>query len=291
MEYAIRNSTRLKRRSAIFSPRKRGGQSNILHHQGDPNTTLRDISRQPRVIQTKYPQTNTKQEHKSPPVDPRPGISDARIEASMRPKSATSLSTTHRNVENHVRVRNAVKLPKEKLSPWDNSTYCLDRELLQIRQDSRISAYRESHWATLPRPLSSHCKKGESHESDRKTLSGSFSRCRASKTSGPVVNIRFYRYGHDPDISRLNDDLNVTGIHNTKWNTMTRQRDEEDRAKPAKGPDKSTEFLFAEFYSDSRHRRKFAGAIVDSNIAVIDLETEHFPEVSTVLPQASGRQK
>jgi hypothetical protein len=229
--------------------------------QSDPKKKMDIVSSRPKA---QTPSIVADRNSSSPSSDNKDSLQpNKRVNALLRPRSAPSTPDFHGRKENHVRVRNEIKLPTPPC-PWDNSTHLLDREFLQLQLDNRISSYREADWACLPRPRSSRSKTGGSHECDRKTLSMSYSRCRTSKTSGPVVNIHAHRYGYSGIVDKHINEKEDTGIHKKRWNIATKDKDDEERAKPAQAPNKSAKCLCDEFYSMDRQSKKFSGAIIES---------------------------
>lgn len=286
VQYAIKGSAHFKRRTAIFSPRKGGGHSNLTQVQNDPQKIMDILSPRAHPQIREPPKANEINGGTHHIGKPRNKIKNSDV---LRPHSAPSILDTQRKAENHIRVRNMVKPYAPNSRNWDSSTYCLDRDQLQIEQDKKILSFRKSRHIVASKPPYNTSKIGASHEGDRKTLSCSFSRCRVSKTSGNIINIHSHRCGYGAAIEKHVDELNDTGIHECKWNITTRERDEEERAKPLASSDKSADFLRDEFYSHDRRLKRYPGVIVKTKAHVST--DEEWDATQNSIPRRSRRFK
>lgn len=280
VEYTIKNS-HLKRRTAIFG-RKLGGSSKSSQVQSDSTRKMDIVSIHPQTQNRTYI-------NPSPPNKKYSTKSVKHSSSLLRPRSAPSAPDFHGVRENRVRVRSEVKLPTTPC-PWDNSTYLLDRDFLQLQLDSKLSAYRQSEWSHILHPDCFHSNLGGSHEMDRKTLMSSYSRCRTSKTSGPVVNIHSHRFGYSGAVEKKINDIESTGIHDKRWNIATKDKDDDERAKPTKSFDKSAKHLFAEFHSMERRSKKVSGTIIESHALIQDQDWDTCKQSFANLSRPSVKQ-
>mmetsp|Transcript_9919 Transcript_9919/g.14933 ORF Transcript_9919/g.14933 Transcript_9919/m.14933 type:complete len:309 (-) Transcript_9919:425-1351(-) len=266
--YSIRGQTHYRRRAGILvSPRRGGGTSNWSRVRGDKNAARQLASAEKSGNGgDKNISAGSQLKYASP--DSKKGIKENNANVhSRRPLSAPSRRVTPSGAppdEHQHRVRRNVELSQASFV-WDKSTKCPDREHLTLTQDNEISKSRKDTWGSMSRPPSATAA-GRSHENDRKTIASSYSRCRTSKTSGPVVNLQSHLVGRSKEVEEHIEDLLDTGIHDVKWNVSTKDKDEEERAKPAIIPSKSSKHLKQVYYSKERTKsRQMRGTIVDTN--------------------------
>jgi hypothetical protein len=239
--YEIRSNEHAKRRGGVFSPRKGGGKTNYLLSPQDRNISLE--------TKPMLPKSTPSMEKSKQTISPIYGKPSPTSPARKPPRPTSAPMQRPRTTEFPQRVRKAVLLPPDN-TPWDNSTSNLDRGFLLILQDNEISKFRQEVWESPrnTRPETAHI--GPSHEHDRKTISTSYSRCRDARTSGPILNISSHHVGFAQKTAERISDKTTTGIHGSRWNVSTKDRDEEPRAKPEIPSDsKSSIKLHETFYS------------------------------------------
>jgi hypothetical protein len=259
ISFLIRNMETTKRRGGIYYPRKGGGKSNMLFKDKtkdshkSPETQLKPpiISHVVPADKNPNPSNNIK-----PPSNPNPSH-NVKPSRSSRPSSAPQ-----------IRVRQTVQKPPDP-PQWDKSTYYLDREYLTIVQDNKISKYRKSEWGSIAHPPSCSLG-GADNQSDRRTISSSYSRNRPCKTSGPALNHEANHVGFNKNLMERVEAADGTGIHLSKWNVSTKDFDEPQRAKPLEIPDKmSSQHLMGEYYAhDQLEVLHHQGEIVQTQRAI-----------------------
>ena len=127
--------------------------------------------------------------------------------------------------------------------PWNSSCNPPDRDELRVRQDMAKSLRlqkkaKEKNAGVRPR--------SGSHRYHPKSLPQSYSRARYCKTNGPILNLPLYeirRDIHPPPRT----------IHNERWNLQTKDKDDDERAKPSGGLDMSVEAMYHK--RNSYHRK------------------------------------
>mmetsp|Transcript_22401 Transcript_22401/g.23075 ORF Transcript_22401/g.23075 Transcript_22401/m.23075 type:complete len:330 (+) Transcript_22401:79-1068(+) len=279
-----------KRRGGVFSPRKGGGKTNLSStNNNNNNNTYTNNNNNKQIKQENYnyerkdiPINNNSNNNNNNKFNNTNRTTNTNININVNtntntlitPRSpigekqkrpTTAPSQRPKSVDNYHRVRHAFQKSEEQ-PPWNNSTTAVDRDRSIIIQDNEISKYRQNAWgySTPPKLLSPTT--GPSHESDRKTLSTSYSRCRDARTSGPILNISTHYVGYaQQTMQRINENTN-TGIHNIRWNVSTKDRDEEPRAKPNISIDQmSSEKLFDTFYSNDVLKEVSSRGIIKQN--------------------------
>jgi hypothetical protein len=244
--YEIRSNEHTKRRGGVFSPRKGGGKTNLSGKRHDDRVPL--FETKPMVPKSGSSITKNNTTTSSVYVNSPPQASSP-VKKPTRPISAPIQRP--QSAELPQRVRKAVIHPPDH-APWNNSTSNLDREFLLILQDNEISKFRQEVWESPPNnnPRPQTTNLGPSYEYDRKTISTSYSRCRDAKTSGPILNIASHHVGFAQKTVERISKKTSTGIHGSKWNVSTKDRDEDPRAKPEMPSDsKSSSKLHETFYS------------------------------------------
>lgn len=278
-----------KRRGGVFSPRKGGGRTNLTSNNNNINnniniksetnkninTTTNNITNK-NTLKQQNNQTNTNTATATPTETRSIGKQNQSIkqnnnnnsntnnnnnmneqkdipisfnsEKLKRPTTAPSQRPKSADVSQ--RVRRAFQKPQDQ-APWNNSTTPSDRDMMTILQDNEISKYRQNAWGPSTPPKPSSPAAGPLYESDRKTLSTSYSRCRDSRTSGAILNISTHHVGYAQHTMQRIQETSNTGIHHTRWNVSTKDCDEQPRAKPNIPFDQmSSETLFNTFYSN-----------------------------------------
>lgn len=283
--YEVRSSEHTKRRGGVFSPRKGGGRSNLSAMRGSD-----DILSQTKTMHSrKSPQKVSNNQYVSPvnekssmhsPEKKIPRPTSAPIQ---RPKSA-----------NPQRVRKAIIKPTDNV-PWDSSTGKIDRDYLMLLQDNEISKFRQAAWdpPVSARPTTANI--GPSHEYDRKTITSSYSRCREARTSGPILNIASHHVGYAQKTAERISEITSTGIHDSRWNVSTKDRDEEPRARPDIPIDSKSSNRFHEtFYSTDVWRAISSRGVIKSQQSVANT-TKTWDDIKKVhiepnmLPQSKFR--
>lgn len=90
----------------------------------------------------------------------------------------------------------------------------------------------------------------------KKTLPQSYARNRNSKTNGPILNLPYSEL-------RRNAPPKETNIHERRWNIQTKDRDEEERAKPEKGKDTSLHAMYTKENCYYRRNRPVTGGAIN----------------------------
>lgn len=284
ISYEIRSNERTKRRGGVFSPRKGGGRSNLPSMIGSDDilSPKKPISPQKQSPKNTNNQYLSSTNERSPPSSPKKKISRPTSAPSQRPKSA----------EVPQRVRKAATKPADTV-PWNSSTGNVDREYLLLLQDNEISKFRQAAW-DIPisaRPTTANI--GASHENDRKTITTSYSRCREARTSGPILNISSHHVGYAQKTAERISEITSTGIHDTRWNVSTKDRDEEPRARPEIPFDSKSSYRFHEtFYSQDAWRNiSSRGVMTPSQQSPMTInktwdDIKKVPLDSKILPQS-----
>mmetsp|Transcript_20266 Transcript_20266/g.34165 ORF Transcript_20266/g.34165 Transcript_20266/m.34165 type:complete len:315 (+) Transcript_20266:106-1050(+) len=90
----------------------------------------------------------------------------------------------------------------------------------------------------------------------KKTLPDSYARNRNSKTNGPILNLPYSEL-------RRNAPPKERNIHERRWNCQTKDRDDEERAKPENGKDTSLHAMYTKENCFYRRNRPVTGGAIN----------------------------
>ena len=208
------------------------------------------------------------------PIHSRPVTPNKRIITfGEEPRFAST--SFNQNLKNETPIPIANRVRKELILqdvaiPWDRSCNPPDRDSLRLAADMaknlrKQKARKERNIGV--RPMTAPVP-------HQKTLPTSYSRNRNSKTSGPILNLPYKELRPCPPVE--------TTIHEKRWNVQTKDRDDEERAKPEKPADTtSLHAMYAKENAYYRRNRPTTGGIIN--------KTADFRRLSVELRMPNGK--
>jgi hypothetical protein len=154
------------------------------------------------------------------------------------------------------RVRKELVM-REVEVPWQFSGICADRDHLRIQEDMAKNLRRQKAAIAKNTAVRPGSAPAVAHS---KTLPQSFSRNRNSRTNGPILNL--------PYTTLRRSAAPVKTIHAARWNVQTKDRDDEERAKPEGGKDLSLDAMYDDTQHHAyyrRHRDAHKGGTISKN--------------------------
>lgn len=159
-------------------------------------------------------------------------------------------STTHIGIPTITRVRKELIL-KEVAVPWNSSCNPPDRETLRVQEDMAKNLRQQKKAISQNRGV----RPGSAPAGHKKTIPDSFSRNRNSRTSGPILNLPYRELRRNcPPIEK--------NIHDKRWNIQTKDRDDDERAKPEGGQDTSLHAMYMKENAYYRRNRPTTGGAI-----------------------------
>lgn len=136
--------------------------------------------------------------------------------------------------------------------PWNRSCNPPDRQALLVEEYMKKNLRDQKLQMTQNTGL----RPRSAPAPHKKTLPDSYARNRNSKTNGPILNLPYSEL-------RRNAPPMVRNIHEKRWNIQTKDRDDEERAKPENGKDTSLHAMYTKTNCFYRRNRPVTGGAIN----------------------------
>ena len=160
-------------------------------------------------------------------------------------------STSPTGIPTIIRVRKELVL-QEVATPWNSSCNPPNRDTLRVHEDMAKNLRRQKVAISQNRGV----RPGSAPSGHKKTIPDSFSRNRNSRTSGPILNLPYSELRRNcPPVEK--------NIHDKRWNIQTKDRDDDERAKPEGGKDTSLHAMYSKENAYYRRNRPMTGGAIN----------------------------
>jgi hypothetical protein len=140
--------------------------------------------------------------------------------------------------------------------PWNRSCNPPDRDDLRVKEDMAKNLRYKQKMATSQNTGGLVLRPRSAPAGHKKTIPDSFSRNRNSRTSGPILNLPYSELRRNVLPVEVN-------IHDKRWNCQTKDRDDDERAKPEGGKDTSLHAMYLKENAYYRRNRPRTGGAIN----------------------------
>lgn len=144
------------------------------------------------------------------------------------------------------RVRKELIL-QDAVVPWDRSCNPPNRQTLMVEESMAKNLRAKKHLMTQNRGI----RPVSAPVGHKKTIPESFARNRNSKTNGAILNLPYSELRRRDAPADCGSD---SGIHEKRWNIQTKDRDDDERARPESVRDRTS--LHAMYTKENAYYRR-----------------------------------
>lgn len=220
------------------------------------DTAVRFADNVPKAINTPTPRRRA-QSSESPvharPVTPNKNVKTYGNEPRFPITSFRQEYQSSTPIPTITRVRKELVLQDEVI-PWNRGCIPPNRDDLRVNEDMAKNLRRQKDAIAKHTKMRPGSAPAGGHK--QKTIPHSFSRNRNSKCSGPILNLPYTelrRHVSPPKKS----------IHDKRWNIQTKDRDDEERARPQGGRDVSLHAMYLKENAYYRRNRPTTGGAIN----------------------------